>query len=151
MDKTGKIFSSALIAIMFFACPFTQPTEQPPQVPSVPPAQAPADNMTPGAPAPDKAEQAWAMIKRENVESACLSQAKKTAVASGYDDGVVFGCSCTAQESPDAKSYDCSVSALDGTHPVAISCTKSQQTCEIVSQQGAATYTFDELQSLANP
>ena len=174
MDKTGMIFGSALIAVILFACPFTAPQEAgappaspPPQNSSQLPvsnqanetanASSPPPNSTvnfslpANATPPDNTEQEWALISKNNVESACLSAAKKTAASSGYSEMMVFGCACSAQESAGTKSYDCSVSAIDGQHPVSITCTKSSRTCSITSQQGSATYTFDQLQSLANP
>ena len=113
-------------------------------------ASSPQPNASANATPPDNTEQEWALITNGNVQNACFSQAKKTAVASGYSEMMVFGCSCNAQESAGTKSYDCSVSALDGQHPISIVCTKSSKTCSITSQQGNATYTFDQLQALAN-
>ena len=143
-----------IFAIMLFACPFTQPSAQAPPVPSAQQAPSSVPNITPNASAnafqPDKTEQDWAMISKENVENACLSQAKAAAVAKGYNEGMVFSCSCIAQESPGFKSYDCSISALDGEHSAGITCIKSGQTCSIDSQEGTATYTFDDLQALVN-
>lgn len=156
MDKTGKIFGSALMAIILFACPFTvpqganvPPVPPPPIVSNQPNAFANASLPLNSSP-PDKTEQDWAMITKANVEGACLAAAKKEATAQGYSEGVVFGCACSAQESGTAKSYGCSVSALDGGHPVGINCTKSEKACTINTQAGNATYTFGQLQSLAN-
>lgn len=156
MDKTATIFSSALIAVILFICPFTVPREagnpqlpSPPDISNLPNASAsasPPENASPS----DKAERDWAMITKENVESACLSEAKKEAVAEGYSEGMVFGCACSARESAGAKSYECSVSALDGEHLAGIVCTKSGMACTITTQQGEATYTFEQLQALAN-
>lgn len=156
MGKTATIFSSALIAVMLFACPFTVPQEagnprlpSPPDISNLPNASASAPQPE-NASASGKTEQDWAMITKENVERACLSEAKKEAVAQGYSEGVVFGCACSASESAGSKSYECSVSALDGGHPVGIVCTKSKEACTITTRQGEATYTFEQLQALAN-
>jgi hypothetical protein len=174
MDKTGMIFGSALIAIILFACPFTAPQEAGAPQPSSPPMNSsplpvynppnasintspPQPNASINASLPanatllDNTERDWALINKANVENACFSQAKKTAAASGYSEMVVSGCACSAQESAGIKSYDCSVSALDGQHPLSIICTKSSRSCSVISQQGNATYTFDQLQALANP
>ena len=174
MDKKSIILGSALIAAIIcfalivavlFACPFTvpqgagaPPPSQQQQVSNLPNASinaSPAINASPSPDAnaspPDRTERDWAMINRSNVENACLSQAKKTAVASGYDEWLVFSCACSAQELAGAKSYECSVSALDGAHPVSINCTKSDKACRIAAQGSESTYTFDQLQVLANP
>jgi hypothetical protein len=150
MDKTGMIFGSALIAVILFACPFTAPQEAGTPGPSSPlPIPNPA-NASVNASPPDKTGQDWAMINNANVENACTSQAKKAAVARGYNEGVVFGCTCSAQESGGTKSYECSISAIDGQHPVSINCTKSEKTCSVATQEGEDNYTFDQLQALAN-
>jgi hypothetical protein len=136
--------------MILVACPFTQP-----QQPASPPPQPPQKiNPGPIGPAnaspPDKIEQEWLLINNSNVEGVCLSQAKKEAVAQGYNESVVFSCTCTAQESPEVKSYACAVSALDGAHNIGISCAKGSQACKITSQQGTKSYTFDQLSALGN-
>jgi hypothetical protein len=163
MDKTGMVFCSALMAVILFACPFTAPQEAGLPLPSSPPlvssppnasvnASLPANApLAANASLPDKTEQDWALINKGNVENACTSQAKKTAVAAGYGEGAVFDCICSAQESGETKSYDCSVSALDGQHPLSIICTKSKKTCRVTTPDGEGDYSFDQLQSLANP
>lgn len=93
----------------------------------------------------EQVEAQWARITNGNVEQSCLAEAKREAVASGYSDSLVFSCSCTADEGSGVKSYDCSVSAADGAHPGSVICTKSQQACQISSEQGTYAYTFDEI------
>ena len=157
MNKNGMIFGSALIAVILLVCPFTAPqgagTPQPssPLQVSSPPNASINASLPANEPLADKTEQDWAMINKSNVEIECVSQAKKMAVASGYNGGVVFSCACSAQESNGTKSYGCSVSALDGQHPLSIICTKSEKACLITTQDGVGNYTFDQLQSLANP
>ena len=163
MDFTSTIFGSALMAVILLSCPFTAPQET-----GVPPAPSPpivlnssneSLNIPPdintSPPAnyspPSQSEQDWAMINKSNVEGACLSQAKKAAVAGGYSEGLVFSCACGAQESAGIKSYECSVSALDGAHPISINCTKSEKNCRITFDGSIAAFTFDQLQALANP
>ena len=178
MDKISKIFGFALIAaILCFALvvailfAFLSPAPQGAAAPA-PSVPLPASTLPPNAsipneslnstPAvnssppgnitlPSQAELDWVLISKSSVESACLSQAKKTVAASGYNEGLVFSCACSAQESSSVKSYGCSVSALDGQHPVGINCTKSGQACSITAQGSTASYTFDQLQALANP
>lgn len=98
---------------------------------------------------PDQVDQEWSLINQASVERACLAESKRDAAAQGYDPGVVFSCSCTASETPDYKSYDCKVSALDDQHPASLACTKSQQSCKITSQFGVVYYTFDQLRALS--
>ncbi|NUN11621.1 hypothetical protein HUU53_03165 [Candidatus Micrarchaeota archaeon] len=88
---------------------------------------------------------AWVQITNQGVEKACFSQAKREAAAQGYSESLVFGCSCTEQASAETKSYDCKVSALDGSHPVSVVCIKSKQVCEVNSEQGKIVYSFNEL------
>ncbi|MDE1798269.1 MAG: hypothetical protein KGH63_02595 [Candidatus Micrarchaeota archaeon] len=111
---------------------------------------APYGAVNPGGDAASRLAAQWALINNDNVQRACLSQAQSAATAQGYPAGVVSGCSCQAQESALYKSYQCQVSALDGQHPVSVACDKNQQSCQISSQQGTATYTFDQLQAMAN-
>lgn len=92
-------------------------------------------------------EESWSQINNPGVERACLAQAKREAKAMGYSESLVFGCSCTETASAEVKSYDCKVSALDGNHPVSVVCTKSKQVCEVTSEQGKVTYTFEQLQA----
>lgn len=177
MDISGTIFGSGIIALILLACPFTEPQETAvPQQPIVSnplnasanatlpanvssPANAtPAGNATPPVnstlPAntslSSQTELDWALISKGNVESACLSQAKKMAVAGGYSAGLVFSCACSAQETSETKAYDCSVSAIDGAHPLSVNCTKSERACLIDAQGDVGIYTFDQLQALAN-
>lgn len=159
----GTVFGSALMLAVLLSCPFTAPQDTgtppspfPPLAFNPPNASANASPIINAPPyanvsLPGTTEQGWAMINRSNVESACLSQAKKAAVAGGYNEGMVFSCACRARESAVAKSYECSVSALDGQHPVGINCTKSDKTCRISFGGSEAAYTFDQLQALANP
>lgn len=145
--ETGKLFSFGLIAVILLACPFTQPSQQAqPAYPPQPPPASQNQNITPANPSANSTlEQQWALITKQNVESACLSSARQEAKAKGYPESVVFSCSCTAQESDGYKSYGCTISALDGSHTLTAACTKSGQSCVIDSEQGTVTYTFDEL------
>jgi hypothetical protein len=112
-----------------------------------------SQNGSTGQPGPgngsiSKLDQDWSKISKDNVENACFSQAKDQAVKKGYNAALVFGCSCTADESTETKTYSCKVSALDGEHAVGIICTKSKQACSISSKDVNGTYTFSQLQSL---
>ncbi len=151
---------AALAVLVVFACALTQ---LPWQALLAYQPQTPAQNATPApngtigitptgaGPGVNEAEQTWALITVLNVEKACTATAKKEAVAQGYGDWVIYGCTCSAlQESPEAKSYSCQVSALDGAHPLSVNCTKSQRACDGASEQGTFHYTFAELQAMAN-
>lgn len=162
MDKKLVFVSLAALAVMLVfavmlatgAVLFLSNPSMPAQkqaAPSAAPQQAnPAPSSATGASAQQKLEQDWALISKANVEKACLSNAKKEAAAMGYNEGVVFSCSCNAQESAGSKSYDCTISALDGGHAAGIACEKSLQSCTITSQIGTATYTFAQLQAMAD-
>jgi hypothetical protein len=168
MEKTRALFGMALLAVLAFACPFTSPqetTENPPAMPLPQSPPVPAPNLSTNATSPSnltanssanstatsqQIELQWSLITKANVEGVCLSEAKKQAVEKGYGEGVVFGCTCSAQESSESKSYACEVSALDGSHPVSVSCAKSAQSCQISSEAGAFAYSFEELQAMGN-
>ena len=152
--ESGRLFSFGLIGILLLACPFTAPAQE---NAGVPPAQNEIPPPPPGAaelpPAPEgqgnaQLEAQWATITKGNVEQACLSSAKEEAVASGYSGSLVFSCSCSAQESEGYKSYNCDISAADGSHALSAACTKSEQSCVINSEKGTVTYTFEELMAL---
>ena len=150
--ESGKLFSFGLIAALLLACPFTTPAQD---NGNIPPAQnvpiAPEENSaTPPPPPGDdtQLEAQWAEITKGNVEQACLSSAKEEAVASGYSGSLVFSCSCSAKESEGYKSYNCDISAADGSHPLSAACTKSEQSCVINSEKGTVTYTFEEISRL---
>lgn len=144
------IFGSALIAVILLACPFTAQPEPPAPLPSIPPQPSASPAVPINESQDEKTEQDWALITKANVEDACLSQAKKAAADSGYDEGVVFSCGCSAQESAGEKSYDCIVSALDGAHGLGVACTKSLKSCTISAQGSQATFTFAQLQALGD-
>lgn len=112
------------------------------------PSAVPTASLTPSQQAV-QTESDWSMLTEENVEKACLSVAKKQASDAGYSESLVFGCGCTANETPEVKSYSCTISALDGGHDASVTCTKSLKVCEISSEQGKVSYTFDELRALA--
>lgn len=154
--ETGKLFSFGLVAFVLLACPFTTPAQETGSIPPAqnelpPPPPEPSINSTAPPPPPDEnaqLEAQWAMITNGNVEAACLSSAKKEAEASGYSGSLVFSCSCSAQESEGYKSYNCDISAADGTHTLTAACTKSGQSCVINSEQGTVTYTFEEINQM---
>ena len=89
----------------------------------------------------------WEQLTKENVETICLTQAKSYARSLGYPDTVVFRCTCETVESGQDKSFTCIVGALDGTHELSITCNKTTQTCEIISEQGTRKLTFKDLES----
>jgi len=96
-------------------------------------------------PGPSRSDELWNMIDSVVVEKNCLAEAKKSA---GSNAWAVRGCSCSAQQNESRKVYACSVSALDGSHPVGIDCIKELGYCEINSEQGVARLTFEQLQQI---
>lgn len=155
--ETGKLFSFGLIALVLLACPFTEPPQESgsarPEENGLPPSQPEQlANSTAPPPLPPEEnaqlEAQWAMITNQNVEAACLSSAKNEAVAAGYPESLVFSCACTPNEGSGAKAYSCSVSAADGAHMATIACVKSQQSCQISSEKGTYTYTFEEIEQM---
>lgn len=125
------------------AMPNYQPSVQPSSYPS--PTGVYASATAQSSPNSDQLEQEWASINNPNVERACLVQAKREASARGYSEQLVISCGCSPHESPESKSYDCKVSALDGSHPASVLCTKSLRECQITSEFGTVRYTFDQL------
>lgn len=163
------LFGPVLIAIILFSCPFTQPAQTQPPAPqpsssnstvqpqansSVSPPSSSLNNTAPTintSVSPTLGSALfWQLITKATVENVCLTAAKKTAVAEGYNADVVSGCSCTSNETQDIKSYACQITALDGTHGANITCSNIQQTCSIETQHGTETYTFGELTAMSN-
>lgn len=87
----------------------------------------------------------WDLLTKENVEAACLDQAKSYAEGKGYPPAAVFSCGCSEQASDNTKTFDCSINALDGKHAVVGVCLKTRQECTITSEYGDRTLTFDQL------
>ena len=108
------------------------------------PALNSTDNQT------NKTEEQWGNITKNQAEKGCLKQAKKVATDKGYSDAMVFSCTCPAQETSTTKSYDCTVSALDGEHKVTINCIKAENKCAVTSEEGTSYYNFNELEKFAN-
>ncbi|GEM_PF-6408741 len=92
----------------------------------------------------------WSQINTNSVEKGCLKRGKQIAKEQGYGDYVIWGCDCTAQESEEIKSYECSLSALDGSHPFEMICHKSESSCLIITESETEDYTFEEIQELLN-
>jgi len=90
----------------------------------------------------------WSMITSDNAESQCILQAKAEASSQGYPPLFVSGCSCEEEGDDAVKAYDCTISAIDGPHQVAITCIKEEARCLIVSEIGSAYYTFEELEAM---
>ena len=154
---TLAIFAIALLAYFFLQMHAPAPAPTAPPLAPQNAASAPNStngtapmNASPGDAAAQELERQWSLITKTKVETACLSQAKTQAVDAGYSAGLVFSCSCNAQESASLKSYACTVSALDGGHQVGIACTKRQRSCEITSEQGTFVYTFAQLSAMEN-
>lgn len=150
----AAVFGCALVALLFWAVggQVSQPTPYAPQ-PSPPGSNGDAGaggGAGNGTPSVTNVEKTWALIYKANVEKACIASAKDEAAAQGYGTWVVSGCSCTVlEESEGRKAYDCKVSALDGNHPLSIDCRLSLLLCTVVSEKGALSYGFEQLQAMA--
>lgn len=94
----------------------------------------------------DTLEVTWSRINKKNVEKVCLSETKKEAVDQGYPDFSVSSCSCTTKEEITTKEYSCTISALDGSHPISIKCLKSDEECEIITEEGKQSISFEEIE-----
>ncbi len=79
-----------------------------------------------------------------------MKRGKQISKEQGYGDYVIWGCSCTAQEDEEIKSYECSLSALDGSHPFEMICHKSENSCLIITESETEDYTFEEIKELLN-
>ncbi len=90
----------------------------------------------------------WSQINKKSVEQGCLKRGKQIAKEQGYGDYVIWGCSCTAQEDEEIKSYECKLSALDGSHPFEMICHKSESSCLIITESETEDYTFEEIKEL---
>lgn len=158
MNTAALIILLVLLALAaFFAYQLLNP---PPISPRTPPAappqestsQPPPNNSTADGeipPPPPQSDAQWELITNQNVESACLEQSRREAQSQGYPPGVVRDCACSGQQTQDTKNYECTISALDGSHAGSVSCSRISRTCTISSEFGTYTYTFDELQGMA--
>ena len=127
-----------LLLVATFAFFITPVPEQ-----SVPISQNPAPVVLPD-PVPEISP-LWDSIQLSVVELTCLSQAKLYAEDLAW---AVNSCSCIETVSDSSKEYSCSVSALDGIHPVEISCKKESSKCVIESEEGTKVMGFAELNAL---
>lgn len=98
-------------------------------------------------PEPPKTD-VWSLLSSKNVEEQCLKQARAYAAQQGIPSFAVSSCRCSANETADIKSYDCTISAIDGTHKVDANCVKKDERCIFTSMGGAIVYTFDELEKM---
>lgn len=125
------------------------PDASPGPAPSPGPPSSTGNPNNPSAPLqPDRSEEQWAAITVPRLESACLSIARQEAKAAGYDERLVFSCSCAGDEGAQRKTYACTISALDGGHPASMDCVKSERGCRITSEKGEFFYTFDQMESM---
>lgn len=95
----------------------------------------------------DPIEEQWNKITITTVEETLLEQAKKAVVEEGYPSFAVMGINCNEQKTETQKHYDCELSAMDGTHPITLTCIKQDQTCIIDSEYGKAEYSFNTLEN----
>lgn len=90
----------------------------------------------------------WSLLNKENVEDQCLEQARAFAAEQGLPGFFISGCVCSATEGPAVKSYNCTISAIDGAYLVDARCVKADERCLFTSLGGAIVYTFDEMEKL---
>lgn len=109
--------------------------------------QAP-QNVSPAPPSNPASD--WDYINKTNVEIDCMSEARTYATSQGFGPEVVYGCQCSANESDALKTYNCSISALDGQHPVEVKCSKDNGTCVISINGKSEELTIEQIYSIAN-
>ena len=91
----------------------------------------------------------WEKIDTRVVEQNCLDQARKIAIAEGYNELAVLSCSCINVQTSILKTFDCNVNTVDITKParkVLVHCYKTSNECTIASDKGLETYNFQELE-----
>ncbi|HEV8290171.1 MAG TPA: hypothetical protein VGQ00_04455 [Candidatus Norongarragalinales archaeon] len=137
----GIIFVSTQMKTGQYPQPTTLAPIQPelPEIPGLP--GSPEPTLT-----PQQAEDLWTIITLENVQKACLSEAKK---AAGSNAWAVTSCSCDESVSTDEKTYACVVTAIDGKHSLNADCIKSRQQCIVTSERGTVSLSFQEVQRIA--
>ncbi len=86
----------------------------------------------------------WNQVNKNLIESSCNKIAKEYA---GGNAWAVKGCTCGADESPLEKKYTCDIATIDPTHKyfANLDCSIVTKTCNIESNFGNKTLTFDEL------
>lgn len=91
----------------------------------------------------------WNNITKENVEEACLNQAKNFAGAQAW---AVKNCKCDETETDNRKTYVCVIGTMDVTmkYFANIDCFLSDKTCMIQTNYGSQTITFEQLHQLQN-
>ena len=136
------------IFFLFTICPFTA-SETPPVNQSI------GSNVS--TPTPNQTNSVkdaqWEWITKTQAQTSCLSQARQYAVQSGYSASMVYSCRCTATETEDTKQYQCTIATanpFNPNKPVSIKCMKSARTCTISSSGISQTFTFDELEKIAD-
>ncbi|MFH1327879.1 MAG: hypothetical protein ABIH76_03385 [Candidatus Bathyarchaeota archaeon] len=89
----------------------------------------------------------WMNITNDNVETACLNQAKNFAGAQAF---AVTKCECEETVSEERKTYGCSIKTLDITQQyfANIDCFLLDNACMIQTNYGSQTITFEQLQEL---
>lgn len=122
-------------------------------LPATPRAAEP--NATENSTAPEQQEpqeepktDVWSLLNRENVEIQCLRQARAFAAEQGLPSFFVSRCSCSEEASPSLKSYNCTISAIDGTYNIDAKCVNADKRCIFTSLGGTIVYTFDEMEKL---
>lgn len=91
----------------------------------------------------------WNNITKENVEEACLNQAKNFAGAQSW---AVKNCKCDETATDNRKTYSCVIGTMDVTtkYFANIDCFLTDQNCMIQTNYGSQTITFEQLHQLQN-
>lgn len=140
-DKLALIIAALSIMALIYGLILT------PDQPAAEGKNTTANSKTPETKEPPKAD-VWSLLSRENVELQCLKQARAYAEKQGVPSFAVASCKCAANETADVKSYNCTISAIDGNYPVDARCVKKEGRCLFTSPGGAIVYTFDEMEKL---
>jgi hypothetical protein len=140
-DKLALIIAAISLAVLVFGIFI---------MPAMPVAEEENDtaNITATEKPEIKEQTVWSLLNRENVEVQCLKQARFYAEKQGLPSFAVTSCKCSANETADVKSYDCSISSFDGIYKIDAKCVKKDERCIFTSIGGAIVYTFDEMEKM---
>ncbi|MFN7990779.1 MAG: hypothetical protein U0R44_01335 [Candidatus Micrarchaeia archaeon] len=86
----------------------------------------------------------WLLIRKDNVESACLQKAREQAGSQAWG---VNACTCKETITPETKSYKCDIDTADPTtrYFADIDCSLVSRNCRVVTNFGSQNVTFEQL------
>jgi hypothetical protein len=151
------IVSLALIVLLLFSCAVIGllvlwPAQEEPAGPAggqtAPPGAQGGNqtNVTPPA-GPSQADlEIWQKITNDNVEQACLSQARKEA---GPSADLVYSCACEETDTDGRKTFACNIDTADPLtrYFANIDCYLDARACTVETNYGTQTVGFDQLQN----